>query len=127
MRFCQQKHGRHRAPLLCTGAPNETSCYLCTSELDSSMFFGSFFTGEWVRSAQDKFIPRIVQNQSLPPDATTGATIYSTVIGNCVAQAIDDADKLALVLRRRRAYSASRKYPGSRIHGISSASNLVGG
>jgi len=49
------------------------------------------FTGEWFQTALDKFIPRIVKNQTLSVDAISGATFSSNAIRNCVAQAINTA------------------------------------
>ena len=55
-----------------------------TEESDSA-------TGEWFASAQELFIPRVVESQSLSVDAITGATTSSNAIRNCVAAAIDAA------------------------------------
>ena len=55
-----------------------------TEESDSA-------TGEWFASAQELFIPRVLESQSLAVDAITGATTSSNGIRNCVAAAIDAA------------------------------------
>ena len=52
------------------------------SETDSA-------TGEWFACARDLLIPRIIERQSLSVDAIAGATISSTAIMMCVAQALD--------------------------------------
>lgn len=44
-----------------------------TEESDSA-------TGEWFASAQELFIPRVVESQSLSVDAITGATTSSNAI-----------------------------------------------
>ena len=49
------------------------------------------FTGEWFQTVLDKFIPRIVKDQSLSVNAITGATFSSNAVRNCVAQAINAA------------------------------------
>ncbi|MCD7819451.1 MAG: FMN-binding protein [Lachnospiraceae bacterium] len=48
-------------------------------------------TGEWFASAEELYIPRVIENQSLAVDAITGATTSSNAIRNCVADAIDQA------------------------------------
>ncbi len=48
-------------------------------------------TGEWFQTVLDKFIPRLVENQSLSVSAITGATFSSNAVRSCVAKAIDAA------------------------------------
>jgi Succinate dehydrogenase/fumarate reductase, flavoprotein subunit len=49
------------------------------------------YTGEWFQTVLDKFIPRVVKNQSLSVNAVSGATFSSNAVKNCVAQAINAA------------------------------------
>jgi uncharacterized protein with FMN-binding domain/succinate dehydrogenase/fumarate reductase flavoprotein subunit len=49
------------------------------------------YTGEWFQTVLDKFIPRLVKDQSLSVNAISGATISSNAIRNCVSQAIKAA------------------------------------
>lgn len=49
------------------------------------------YTGEWFQTVVDKFIPRVVQNQSLSVNAVSGATVSSNGVKTCVAKAIDAA------------------------------------
>ncbi len=49
------------------------------------------FTGEWFYTVLDKYIPRILENQSLEVDAVTGATFSSNAVRDCVADAIEQA------------------------------------
>lgn len=48
-------------------------------------------TGEWFANAQELFIPRVPESQSLSVDAITGATTSSNAIRSCVAAAIEAA------------------------------------
>jgi uncharacterized protein with FMN-binding domain len=49
------------------------------------------YTGEWFADVLDKYIPRLIEAQSLSVDAVTGATYSSNAVKECVAQAIDAA------------------------------------
>jgi uncharacterized protein with FMN-binding domain/succinate dehydrogenase/fumarate reductase flavoprotein subunit len=49
------------------------------------------YTGEWFQTVLDKFIPRLVKEQSLAVSAVSGATISSNAVKSCVAQAIKAA------------------------------------
>lgn len=54
------------------------------SETDSA-------TGEWFASARDLLIPRIIEKQSIAIDGIAGATVSSSAIMMCVAEALDAA------------------------------------
>lgn len=49
------------------------------------------YTGEWFQTVLEKFIPRLVKEQSLAVSAVSGATISSNAVKSCVAQAIKAA------------------------------------
>lgn len=49
------------------------------------------YTGEWFQTVLDKFIPRLVKDQSLSVNAVSGATISSNAVKACVAKAVNAA------------------------------------
>ncbi|QRG87090.1 FAD-binding protein [Bulleidia sp. zg-1006] len=48
-------------------------------------------TGQWFEQAKTKFIPRLLENQSLATDSVTGATTSSGAIRSIVSSAIEQA------------------------------------